>query len=78
MRQACGFALTAAFAGLVSGGARQAAPRVDAAGAVAAVAGTPAVAQALTLVQRDDALTLDDQVAVCEVPAPPFKEARRA
>ena len=33
---------------------------------------------ALDIVKRDNAWTLAQQVALCEIPAPPFKEARRA
>lgn len=36
------------------------------------------VAAALAAVQRDNAWTLERQVALCEIPAPPFKEQRRA
>ena len=42
------------------------------------VAGRAAVAAALSAIQRDNAWTLEQQVALCEIPAPPFKEARRA
>lgn len=38
----------------------------------------PRVRQMLAYLERTEARTLDDQVAVCEVPAPPFKEAERA
>ena len=33
---------------------------------------------ALATIQRDNAWTLDQQVSICEIPAPPFKEAVRA
>ena len=33
---------------------------------------------ALETIQRDNAWTLDQQVSICEIPAPPFKEAVRA
>ena len=33
---------------------------------------------ALETIQRDNAWTLDQQVSICEIPAPPFKEAARA
>jgi acetylornithine deacetylase/succinyl-diaminopimelate desuccinylase-like protein len=36
------------------------------------------VREALAAIQRDNAWTLDQQVSICEVPAPPFKEAVRA
>jgi tripeptide aminopeptidase len=46
--------------------------------APADVARRPAVQAALAAIQRDNAWTLEQQVALCEIPAPPFKEARRA
>ena len=55
--------------------AARTAPRLQ---APADVARRPAVAQALAALQRDNAWTLEQQVAICEIPAPPFKEARRA
>ncbi len=45
---------------------------------VATLAKHPAVVQAMAAIERDNAWTLDQQVALCEVPAPPFKEAARA
>lgn len=42
------------------------------------VAAQPTVAQALAALQRDNAWTLEQQVGLCEIPAPPFKEAARA
>ncbi len=44
----------------------------------AAVAAHPAVAQALAALERENAWTLDEQAAICRIPAPPFKEAARA
>lgn len=38
----------------------------------------PAVKSALDAIQRDNAWTLEQQVSICEIPAPPFKEAVRA
>lgn len=38
----------------------------------------PAVQRALAALRRDQAWTLDQQIAICEIPAPPFKEAARA
>jgi acetylornithine deacetylase/succinyl-diaminopimelate desuccinylase-like protein len=38
----------------------------------------PAVQRALAALQRDQAWTLAQQIAICEIPAPPFKEAARA
>ena len=37
----------------------------------------PAVRQALEAIQRDNAWTLEQQVSICEIPAPPFKEEKR-
>lgn len=37
----------------------------------------PAVKAALAAIQRDNAWTLDQQVSICEIPAPPFKEEKR-
>ncbi|HEY0995740.1 MAG TPA: M20/M25/M40 family metallo-hydrolase [Gemmatimonadaceae bacterium] len=42
-------------------------------------AATPATLQrALEIIKRDNAWTVAQQVSLCEIPAPPFKEARRA
>lgn len=38
----------------------------------------PAVAAALARVKRDEPRVIEDQVTICEVPAPPFGEAARA
>ncbi len=37
----------------------------------------PAVKAALTSLERENAWTLDQQVTLCEIPAPPFKETAR-
>ena len=37
-----------------------------------------AVARAIEVVRRSEAATLDEQVRLCEIPAPPFKEGARA
>ncbi len=37
----------------------------------------PAVKTALANIERDNAWTLNQQVALCEIPAPPFKETAR-
>ena len=37
----------------------------------------PRVRAALETIQRDNAWTLDQQVSICEIPAPPFKEQQR-
>jgi len=42
------------------------------------MATNPAVAAALRQIQADNAWTLDQQASICEIPAPPFKEERRA
>jgi acetylornithine deacetylase/succinyl-diaminopimelate desuccinylase-like protein len=41
-------------------------------------ANDPRVAEALRIVERDNAWTLEQQIAICEIPAPPFKETARA
>ena len=41
------------------------------------VADAPALARALALLKADNAWTLQKQVALCEIPAPPFKEQAR-
>jgi acetylornithine deacetylase/succinyl-diaminopimelate desuccinylase-like protein len=38
----------------------------------------PAVVRAMAMLQREQAWTLQQQIAICEIPAPPFKEAARA
>jgi tripeptide aminopeptidase len=38
----------------------------------------PAVTRALEILVRDNAWTLEQQIAVCEIPAPPFQESARA
>jgi len=38
----------------------------------------PRVARALEAIRADNPWTLDQQVSICEIPAPPFKEAVRA
>ena len=38
----------------------------------------PAVKSALETIRRDNAWTLEQQRTICEIPAPPFKEAARA
>ena len=41
-------------------------------------AGNPAIRAALERIKADNAWTVDQQVSICEIPAPPFKEERRA
>ncbi len=48
------------------------------AGDVARIARLASVQSAFTTLERDNAWTLDQQIALCEIPAPPFKEAARA
>lgn len=57
--------------------ARAAAPTPVSA-AVARIAQHPTVKSAFAAIERDNAWTLEQQVALCEIPAPPFKEALRA
>jgi acetylornithine deacetylase/succinyl-diaminopimelate desuccinylase-like protein len=45
---------------------------------VTRIAQHPAVKSAFAAIQRDNAWTLEQQVALCEIPAPPFKESVRA
>jgi acetylornithine deacetylase/succinyl-diaminopimelate desuccinylase-like protein len=40
-------------------------------------ASQPAIAAALATIKRDNAWTLEQQVSICEIPAPPFKETVR-
>ena len=37
----------------------------------------PRLAEALKILERDNAWTLEQQTSICEIPAPPFKEAAR-
>ncbi|MFN8581037.1 MAG: M20/M25/M40 family metallo-hydrolase [Gemmatimonadaceae bacterium] len=37
----------------------------------------PALKAALATIQRDNAWTIEQQVSICEIPAPPFKEEKR-
>jgi tripeptide aminopeptidase len=45
---------------------------------VTAVAAHATVRQAMTALERDNAWTIEQQIGLCEIPAPPFKEAARA
>jgi len=40
--------------------------------------GNPAIRAALERIRADNAWTIDQQISICEIPAPPFKEERRA
>ncbi len=52
---------------------------LGAAGGLGAQATTdPRVAEALRILERDNRWTLEQQRSICEIPAPPFKEAARA
>lgn len=42
------------------------------------LAAHPAVKAAFAAIERDNAWTLDQQAAICQIPAPPFKEQARA
>ena len=44
---------------------------------MARAASHDAVRQAFAALERDNAWTLDQQVSLCEIPAPPFKETAR-
>jgi acetylornithine deacetylase/succinyl-diaminopimelate desuccinylase-like protein len=46
--------------------------------APAAIAARPSVRAALDKMRADNAWTLEQQVSICEIPAPPFGEAKRA
>src|SRR5262245_60199846 len=54
--------------------AQSAAPLAD----VPALARQPAVEQALEIARTTEGTTLQDQMRICAVPAPPFKESARA
>jgi acetylornithine deacetylase/succinyl-diaminopimelate desuccinylase-like protein len=43
-----------------------------------ATAGNPAIRAAMDRIRTDNAWTIEQQVSICEIPAPPFKEERRA
>lgn len=53
-------------------------PLVAAAQAPHVPSGHPAVAAALEYLAGSEPLTIDEQVQICEIPAPPFQEERRA
>ncbi|MGK2963045.1 MAG: M20/M25/M40 family metallo-hydrolase [Gemmatimonadaceae bacterium] len=42
------------------------------------VRNNPRISAAMEMIERDNQWTLDQQVSICEIPAPPFKEAARA
>ncbi|MGE3618656.1 MAG: M20/M25/M40 family metallo-hydrolase, partial [Gemmatimonadales bacterium] len=55
-----------------------AAMTVAAAAPAAAQTDDPAIREALGILQRDNDWTVAQQISLCEIPAPPFKEAARA
>lgn len=63
---------------LLAVGAASAGAQTLPAESVTAVAARPAVRDALAYLERSEAETLADQVALCEIPAPPFDERARA
>lgn len=67
--------ILAATSPLVAQGTRAATKSASA--DVAAIAKLPSVTQALAAIERDNSWTLEQQVSLCEIPAPPFKEAAR-
>lgn len=70
-----------ALAAAVILGASPLAATLHAQGAAAvpkSTANNPKVQQALATIKADNAWTLDQQASICEIPAPPFKEAVRA
>ncbi len=46
-------------------------------GDVARIAKSPSVLQAFAALERENAWTLDQQISLCEIAAPPFKETKR-
>src|SRR5688572_19852572 len=71
-------ALAAGLLALLPIGAACAQGRPAARPAPAVPASHGAVREALRVLRADNAWTLDQQASICEVPAPPFKEAARA
>lgn len=53
-------------------------PAAACAQAVQAPASRPAVQRALAAAAQSEPATIDEQIALCEIPAPPFKEEARA
>jgi acetylornithine deacetylase/succinyl-diaminopimelate desuccinylase-like protein len=78
-RPAASAALAAALALAPAAGRAQGAARAQplAPADPARVAAAPAVRRALDLLRATNAATLAEQVSVCEIPAPPFKEQAR-
>ncbi len=65
-----------AFAG--SGGLRSASEQVPTDPSIEDLAADPRVRAMLAALQQGEAATIDEQIAVCEIPAPPFNEQQRA
>ncbi|HET6232122.1 MAG TPA: M20/M25/M40 family metallo-hydrolase [Longimicrobiaceae bacterium] len=73
------FAASVAFAAAALAVSSAAAAQVSrGSGPLVVPADNRAVRDALAYVQRNEPQTISDQIAVCEIPAPPFKEAVRA
>ena len=53
-------------------------PRVEGATDATALLADTAVRAALDAARADEPRTIEDQIRLCEIPAPPFKEAERA
>lgn len=69
------YLLLAALASVLAACVRAQTPATP---APATIAARPAVRAALDKLRADNAWTLEQQVSICEIPAPPFGEARRA
>ncbi len=67
-----------AAAGSAGAQARPATSPNPATAAVSRIADHAAVKKAFAALEKDNAWTLEQQVSLCEIPAPPFKEALRA
>ena len=60
------------------GAAKTAAKATPTEAALDRLAKQPAIAKAMAALQSENEWTLTEQAALCEIPAPPFKEAARA
>jgi tripeptide aminopeptidase len=74
MRRLCPIAVAAAF---LAGTSATVAAQMDA-DVGGRLTREPAVRAALDMARADESTTIDEQVRLCEIPAPPFKEAARA
>ncbi len=70
--------LTLQPTGVVCGGGPELPDDPRVAAAFAALLADPRVAKALDGIKADDARTLQDQIRITEIPAPPFMESARA